>query len=286
MSIGELTKENYSPDEIAEFLQQPVSLVLQLLTSLRSELALQTGFLPLTDPEYEALKASIDEFGIQVPVLMGQHMPIVDGINRWNIAIDLNLTEIPIVVLQGLTAQQEHDLSLTLNIARRQLDATQRREIVRSELWRDWGRSDNMVAALCGVSHQTVGRVRTAMWDEREGTDLESLIAQAEEQVSEEDEQKFQDSLDEANQLVQRTSSEKRLGADGKTRKMPERKPKEASEPEVEPESRPFDWEKDAPEIGRIAPTGKKHFATCPNCASMLTVHFDGSEYSLTHDRD
>ncbi len=280
-SIGELVKEDYSLEEIAASLQQPVSLVLQLLTSLRSELALQTGFLPLADDEYEALKASIAQHGIQVPVLLGQHIPIVDGINRWNIALELGITDIPVDVLQGHTAEEEHDLSLTLNISRRQLNPAQRREIVRSELWRDWGRSDHMIAAVCGVSHQTVGRIRVAMWDEREGTDLESQLAQAETQVSEADVQEFESRQDEANQLVQTASSEKRLGLDGKTRSVPARKPK----PEPEPEA-PYDWEQDAPELA--APEiGKRRIgsAVCPH-GEYLDIFYDGENYSLESSRD
>lgn len=292
LSVGEMMHEDYSPSEIGELSERSAFWVSTHLTLLRSELALQTGFLPLSDPDYEALFESIKAHGIRTPVLLGQHIAIIDGRNRCNIAVELGIREIPVVFIEDLSWEEEHDLSLTLNIARRQLGISEKKEVVRSELLRDWGRSDRKIASVCGVHHETVGKIRLQLWREKEDPE-------AEEEITEEDLHDFQSRRDALDELAvaaskqrgersqqpktasepkpPREEKETRVGLDGKTRTVTMR--------EEEPK-RPFDWEKDAPEIGKIAPTGKKHFATCPNCASMLTVHFDGSEYSLTHDRD
>ena len=284
LSVGELVAQDYSLEEIAESLQQPVSSILGLLNSLRSELALQTGFLPLADGEYEALKASIEEHGIQSPILLGQHYPIIDGTNRWNIAIELGLTEIPVAFVEGKTEEEEHDLILTLNIARRQLGAAQRREIVRSELWRDKNRSDRVIAAVCGVSHPTVAKIRESMKPEWAESDLESQISAVE--VTEEEVQEFSGRLAEADQLVNLSSSqkrdeqaEKRVGADGKVRKLPERRP----ETREEPPAKPYDQFND-PEPVIMAKT-KLGSAFCPH-GEYLNIFFNGTVYTLESDRD
>lgn len=132
------------------------------LSELRNELLLQTGrFFPLTDGEYEALKESIRLHGIQMPIIIGEHIALIDGRHRCLAHQDLQLdTPIPALFTEGLTADDEHALAISLNAARRQLTRQQKRLLVTSELHRDPARSNGYIAAVCGVTHPFVASVR------------------------------------------------------------------------------------------------------------------------------
>jgi hypothetical protein len=154
----------YKQNELANELGLSTSSVADLLEQLRNELALQTGrFFPLTDHEYHALTASIETYGVQTPIVLGQHIPLIDGRHRLLIAQQLDLEDIPAIHLKGLTPNREHDLAITLNVARRQLNQHQKRTLVQTELMRDPARTDRRIAAICGVDHATVGTIRRDM---------------------------------------------------------------------------------------------------------------------------
>lgn len=153
--------EGYNLTEIATSLGRTPSWVSERLNELRSELLLQTGlFFPLTDQEYEALHDSIERHGIQSPIILGEHIPLVDGRHRLLIAEELGLDDVPSIWLQGLDPEQERELAIALNAARRQLNRTQRRKIVEAELMRNPTRSDRWIASIAGVSHPTVAAIR------------------------------------------------------------------------------------------------------------------------------
>ncbi len=161
IAIGDQMPEGYNLTEIANELGRTTSWVSERLTELRNELLLQTGhFFPLTDHEYQALHDSIQTHGVQVPVIIGEHIACLDGRHRLLIAENLGLTNIPALFLEGLTADQEHELSVALNAARRQLNRAQRRKLVEAELMRDPNRSDRYIAAICGTAHSTVSLTR------------------------------------------------------------------------------------------------------------------------------
>lgn len=166
--IGEDMTDGYKPKEIADALGQPSSWVSERLEELRSEIVLNSGhFLPLTDAEYQSLTESIREYGVRTPVIIGEHQ-LIDGRHRWMISQELNLKEIPAVFLFGLSKEEEHDIAVAVNSARRHLNRAQKRSIIRSELKRDWSRSSRQIAAICGVSGPTVEDVRAEMRREAE----------------------------------------------------------------------------------------------------------------------
>lgn len=161
--IGEDLVEGYRPNEIAEKLGRPSSWVAERLEELKAEIALDTGhFLPLSYNEFESLTESIKEFGVHSPVLIGEHQ-LIDGRHRWIISHTLGLKEIPAVFIMGLTAEQEHDIGVAVNSARRHLNRKQKQMIIRGELKRDWSRPSRQIAAICGVSAPTVEVVREEM---------------------------------------------------------------------------------------------------------------------------
>ena len=154
--------EGYKQSEIAEELGQKPSWVSERLSALRDSYLLQQNlFFPLADQEYQALRDSITEHGVTAPIIIGEHIPLVDGRHRLLISEELGRTEIPAVFLTGLTAEAERELAISLNTARRQLNRAQKRTLVESELMRDPARSDRRIATICGVHWDTVGVVRS-----------------------------------------------------------------------------------------------------------------------------
>ncbi len=165
--IGDRLPQGYKLNAIATELGQSVSWVSQRLQELRDELTLAAGrFFPLTPTEYDALRQSIADDGVLNPILIGEHIACLDGYHRCTISLELGLTEIPAVFVSGKSAEEEYELSLALNTARRQLNRAQKQSLVRAELHRDPGRSDRRIAAVCGVAPTTVGSLRAAMAEE------------------------------------------------------------------------------------------------------------------------
>jgi DNA-directed RNA polymerase specialized sigma24 family protein len=161
--IGEELMDGYKLKEIAERLGQPASWVSQRLEELRAEIALGADrFLPLTFTEYESLTESIKEYGVQTPILIGEHQ-LIDGRHRFLISKSLGYTEIRAEFVFGLTAEQEADIAVAVNSARRHLNRRQKRMLIRAQLKKDWSRSSRQIAAICGVTSPTVEDVRSEM---------------------------------------------------------------------------------------------------------------------------
>jgi ParB-like nuclease domain len=169
--IGDRLPEGYRINEIANELGVTPSWVSQRLDELRNELLLATGrFFPLSDAEWTSLKQSVRDHGVQTPIVIGEHIPLVDGRHRCIASRELGITEIPAVFLIGKTPEEERELSITLNAARRQLGQAQKRALIRRELTRDPSKSDRRIGAVCGVDHKTVGTVRNEMTAEEQAS--------------------------------------------------------------------------------------------------------------------
>lgn len=161
--IGTDMIDGYKMGEISERLGQPPSWVAERLDELKAELALDAGaFLPLTFSEYESLTESIKEYGVRTPILIGEHQ-LIDGRHRFLISQSLGLSEIPAEFVFGLTAEQEADVAVMVNSARRQMNRRQKRILIRAQLKKDWSRSSRTIAAICGVTAPTVEDVREEM---------------------------------------------------------------------------------------------------------------------------
>lgn len=115
---------------------------------------------PLATEERAELESDIRTHGITVPVLVTDENEVIDGHNRLQIAVALGLTEVPVVVVSGLTAVQKHDRAVALNLRRRHLTREQRREIVARRLKADPALSNNAIAAALNVDDKTVASVR------------------------------------------------------------------------------------------------------------------------------
>jgi ParB-like chromosome segregation protein Spo0J len=110
---------------------------------------------PLTDDEYALLKEDIAKRGIISPIIKDAAGNIVDGYHRHKIAEELGLTDIPIKQVDG-TEVELQAMAIALNVARRQLNAEDRRELV-AQL-RAEGKSERQIAETLGVTKTTIHR--------------------------------------------------------------------------------------------------------------------------------
>lgn len=103
----------------------------------------------------DALRASIERFGVLVPVVKDQHGNIIDGHHRARIADQLGVPY-RVDVVQVADEDEAREIARTLNADRRQLTEEQRRAVV-VELRRQ-GHSERAIAGALGVSKATVHR--------------------------------------------------------------------------------------------------------------------------------
>jgi hypothetical protein len=128
---------------------------------------------PLSESEREELRTSIQESGIQSPIILspereGLVARVVDGYHRLLLAVELGLPKVPTKYLTAppvpgkptsaarLTPEAEREMALTLNLARRHLSPEQRRALVQK--LRAQGMSQRAIAQTVGVDVSTINR--------------------------------------------------------------------------------------------------------------------------------
>lgn len=121
----------------------------------------QYQFLPdLTPEEFESLKSSIAEKGVEVPIITDQDDNIVEGFHRQRACDELRIF-CPREVRHFASVAEKFELALRLNCRRRQLNRTQKRDLIAAYLQRDPKIADNFLSEIIGgVSKNTVAEVR------------------------------------------------------------------------------------------------------------------------------
>ena len=125
--------------------------------------------------EFEALKVSIKASGIREPITLfndqGQEW-VLDGRNRVNagIAIRHRWALRDFRLFTGSVAEARQ-LAAELNDIRRHLSAEQRKEKAAKLIAANPGLSSRALAAMCGVSHTTIVRMREQTSDEDKSYD-------------------------------------------------------------------------------------------------------------------
>jgi DNA modification methylase len=115
---------------------------------------------PLTPEEEAGLRASISRYGVLVAVLMTEDGRVIDGNNRKRLAAELGVG-CPEQVQVGLAEEDIRALARSLNLARRQLNRQQRRQLVADQLRETPAWSNRRLAKALGVDHHTVATVRS-----------------------------------------------------------------------------------------------------------------------------
>ena len=100
-----------------------------------------------------ALRASIERFGVILPIVKDQHGRILDGNQRARIAAELGVFPDEITV-SVKDEDEAHEYARTLNADRRHLTPDQRREVVGT--LREQGHSLRAIAGAVGVSKSQV----------------------------------------------------------------------------------------------------------------------------------
>lgn len=111
---------------------------------------------PTLDPATEAaLRASIERFGVLVPVVVDQHGQVLDGHHRRKIADEVG-AKYRVDIVNVADEDEGAAIAHTLNSDRRHMDADQRRQVV-ADL-RAKGHSLRAIAGAVGVSQTQVAR--------------------------------------------------------------------------------------------------------------------------------
>lgn len=105
----------------------------------------------------DALRASIERFGVLVPVVRDQHGNVIDGHHRARIA-DSAGVKYRVDIVQVANEDEAREIARTLNSDRRQLTEEQR-EAVALDLFAR-GHTPAAVAAVVGISRPTAHRMR------------------------------------------------------------------------------------------------------------------------------
>lgn len=114
---------------------------------------------PLTGEEWDDLLESIEEHGIQCPIVVDEADGVIDGGHRLRAAHELGLEMVPFIIHAGLDDDQKYRLALTLNFDRRHLAdrQSQRRDRIQRVIEaRQKGDSLRTIAEREGVSHPQI----------------------------------------------------------------------------------------------------------------------------------
>lgn len=110
--------------------------------------------------EFEALKESIRQHGVIVPIIRDENGTIIDGHHRDRACRELRIKNVPTITLAGLTEDQKRDHALVLNLVRRKINRKQMRAIIATELRRTPDISNQWLAEVVGSTDKTVDSVR------------------------------------------------------------------------------------------------------------------------------
>ena len=135
-----------------------------------------------TPEEYEALKASIDQFGVRLPIIVDEHNHIIDGRLRKRACNELGIN-CPTEVISNLSVEQKRQLALELDFCRKQVAKDGRQEMAKVFLRGSPWKSDRFIGRASGLDHHTVGTIRSKLErggeiphvDQRHGKDGKTL---------------------------------------------------------------------------------------------------------------
>jgi hypothetical protein len=114
----------------------------------------------LSDEEWLALRHSVAEHGVMVPIIVDEDGNILDGHHRNAVCQSLGI-ECPRTVVPNLDEATKRSYARITNMTRRHLNRAQKREIIAAELTDNPWKSNNQIAKELGVSDVTVGTVRS-----------------------------------------------------------------------------------------------------------------------------
>jgi ParB-like chromosome segregation protein Spo0J len=124
---------------------------------------------PLSDEEYQALKESIAERGVELPLVLDAEGNVIDGHHRMRAVEELRgegrSVADPITITRSdlETDEDKRDEAWRLNMQRRHLNELQKRGAIAAKLKESPRWADNRIAQLLGVDGKTVRSERTSL---------------------------------------------------------------------------------------------------------------------------
>jgi ParB-like chromosome segregation protein Spo0J len=103
---------------------------------------------PLDEWEFDALKSSIQKYGVLLPVVKDESGTVIDGHHREQACQELGIENYPILTIGGLSKEEKRNHALILNLVRRKLTRSQLREIIGAELRRQPDISNSWVVSV------------------------------------------------------------------------------------------------------------------------------------------
>ena len=113
----------------------------------------------LTPERKGSLKDSIQEVGVLVRIVRDEEGNIVDGFHRHDICDELGI-HCPSETKRFATEADKYEFALRANCERRQLNRTQREQLVEAYIKCDPELSSNALASTTGVSDKTITKIR------------------------------------------------------------------------------------------------------------------------------
>ncbi len=117
----------------------------------------------LADEDYEALKRDIAARGVLVPVEYDEEGNILDGHHRVRACAELGIEGWPRFIRKGLSEGEKRIHARQLNLARRHLNQSQKRELIASQLRETPAHSNAQISRGLGVDDKTVAKVRNGL---------------------------------------------------------------------------------------------------------------------------
>lgn len=110
---------------------------------------------PLQPNEFEALKASIAERGVNVPIIVDQEGNVIDGYHRQRACDELGIF-CPREVRHFESETDKLELVLRINCGRRQLNRQQKRSVIDASDLAGWEKNENVPP---GTATRLLGRL-------------------------------------------------------------------------------------------------------------------------------
>jgi hypothetical protein len=135
---------------------------------------------PLPPDQYDGLRANIAINGVLIPILVdsdGPRRKIIDGNHRKKIANELGY-DCPEIVQAELDDEEKRTLARALNLARRQFNTDQKRQIIADQLLETPDRSSRWIGKMLGVDDKTVTSVRRELQSTAEFPQLNRTIGE------------------------------------------------------------------------------------------------------------
>jgi len=116
---------------------------------------------PLSREEYQALKESIKENGVQVPIELDSEGNVLDGHHRLKACKELGIEDYPKNIKAGLESEEEKRSYIRqINLARRHINQEQKEKLIKDQLKDTPKKSNRQIARKLGVDKNTVKKYR------------------------------------------------------------------------------------------------------------------------------